>query len=54
MIAILTALAGAILGGLQARRRKGTIADILQFAAVYAIVGGLLGLFAAIILVRMG
>ena len=53
MIALLTALAGAVLGALQAKRRKGTTADILQYAAVYAIIGGLAGMFAAIVLVRL-
>lgn len=53
MIPIVAALAGAILGALNARRRKGKTADILQYAAVYAIIFGIAGLFASILVVRM-
>ncbi len=47
------ALIGAILGALTARRRKGSGADIAQYAAGYGIAFALLGLVAMLILVRM-
>ncbi|SHE57902.1 hypothetical protein SAMN05444279_104152 [Ruegeria intermedia] len=47
------AIAGAILGALTARRRKGSGADIAQYAAGYGIAFALLGLVASLILVRM-
>lgn len=47
-------LFGALLGALQARRRGGNGFDIAQYALVYAIIFALLGLFATIILHRMG
>lgn len=53
MIAILSALVGAVLGALSARRRKGTTADLLQYAAVYGILFGLVALFASIFLLRL-
>ncbi|GAB1362855.1 hypothetical protein MASR1M32_20910 [Rhodobacter sp.] len=43
---------GAIWGGLTARRRGGRPADIAQYAAVYAIALGILGLFLTIIVER--
>ncbi|WGH77978.1 hypothetical protein [Jannaschia ovalis] len=53
MLPILTALAGAVLGALAARRRKGSGFDIAQWAAVWAIIGGLLGLVVLILLARL-
>ncbi len=53
MLPILTAIAGAILGALTARRRGGKGFDIAQYAAVWAIIGGLLGLVALIVLARL-
>lgn len=44
---------GAIGGGLRARARGGKAADIAQYAAVYAILFGLLGLFLTLYLDRM-
>ena len=44
---------GAIGGGLTARRRGGKPADIAQYAAVYAIIFGLIGLFVTLFLDRM-
>lgn len=44
---------GAIGGGLSARRRGGRPADIAQYAAVYGIIFGLVGLFITLILDRM-
>ncbi|WGW02602.1 apolipoprotein acyltransferase [Tropicibacter oceani] len=48
MIVIFGALLGAILGGINAARRKGNIADIAQYAAVYAIIFALVGLILTI------
>ena len=50
MIVFICALAGAIIGGLTARRRKGQTADILQYAAGYAIAFGILGMFGVLLL----
>ena len=44
---------GALWGGFSAKRRGGRPADIAQYAAVYAILLGLLGLFATIALERL-
>lgn len=44
---------GAIGGGLRARLRGGKVADIVQYAAVYAIIFGLIGLFLTLFLDRM-
>ncbi|UXX83436.1 hypothetical protein [Roseovarius pelagicus] len=52
MIILIAALIGAALGAYQARRRKGRTADILQYAAVYALIFALAGLFATILLDR--
>ncbi|WP_308916983.1 apolipoprotein acyltransferase [Jannaschia sp. LMIT008] len=52
MLPILTAIVGAVLGGLVARRRKGNGFDIAQWAAVWGIIGGLLGVVAIIVLTR--
>lgn len=38
-------LAGAILGALRARMKGGKLADLLQWAAVFAMIGGVIGLF---------
>ena len=46
-------LLGAIGGGLRAKARGGKLADILQYAAVHAILFGLLGLFITLYLDRM-
>ena len=44
---------GAILGALGARRRGGVRADLLQWGAVGAILGGLAGLFLLILVSRL-
>ena len=54
MIPIVTGILGAGLGAMQARKRKGTTPDLLQWAAVWGIIGALLGLFVAIALARLG
>lgn len=53
MIVIIGAVIGAIIGGTLARRRKGGTADILQYAAVYALIFALIGLFATIMITRV-
>jgi hypothetical protein len=44
---------GALYGALAARRRGGKTPDLLQWAAVWAIIMGLAGLFLAILLQRL-
>ena len=53
MLPILTAILGAALGALHVRRRRGNGFDMAQYAAVWAIIGGVLGLLAAILLARL-
>jgi uncharacterized membrane protein YjfL (UPF0719 family) len=45
-------LLGAAYGAIQAARRGGRVADILQWGAVAAIVGGLVGLFILVFIER--
>jgi hypothetical protein len=45
---------GAVFGAWRARQRQGNRLDMAQWGAVYAIVFGLLGLFATIALGRLG
>ena len=52
MIIIIGALLGAVTGALIAKRRKGTTADILQYAIVYCLVFSLAALFISIIVYR--
>lgn len=44
---------GVLAGVFAAKRRKGNLPDILQYAAVYAMAFGLLGLFVTIFVHRM-
>ena len=44
---------GACLGAFVAWRRKGKLADILQYAAVYAILLALVGLVLALVIFRI-
>ncbi|WP_192966961.1 hypothetical protein [Phycobacter azelaicus] len=53
MIVIAGLVLGALLGALKARKRNGNMADILQYAAVYAIAFGIVGLLATLIIHRM-
>lgn len=43
MVIIAGLVAGVLWGGYQARRHGGTGGDIAQYAAVWGIIGGLLG-----------
>ena len=45
-------LIGAILGALGARRRGGKRLDLLQWAAVGAVMGGIVGLFVLVFIER--
>ena len=54
MIYIPAALIGGVIGGFTAKRRGGKGLDIAQYAAVYGIAFGLLGLILTIILDRNG
>ncbi|MEM6659063.1 MAG: hypothetical protein AAF496_03320 [Pseudomonadota bacterium] len=47
------ALLGIVLGVSTARRRKGSTADIAQYAAGYGIAFALIGLIASLVVVRM-
>lgn len=53
MIVIAGLIGGAAWGALHARKRGGNRKDMAQYAAVYGIIFGLLGLFATIALERM-
>lgn len=53
MIVLAGLVIGAIIGGLTARRRGGKRLDILQYAAIYAILFMLLGMFASILIDRI-
>lgn len=53
MIVIGGFVLGALWGGFSAKRRGGKLADIAQYAAVYAIALGLLGVFLTIIIERL-
>lgn len=53
MFVIAGLVLGAMAGAWQARKRGGRAADIAQYAAVYAILFGLVGLFLTLLLDRM-
>jgi len=50
MIVIFSLIAGAVIGALVARRRKGNRLDMLQYGAAYAIIFGILGMFLTLII----
>jgi cytochrome c biogenesis protein CcdA len=52
MIVLAFAVVGAILGAITARRRKGVVLDMAQYAAGYGIAFALLGLFASFAIAR--
>lgn len=43
---------GAVLGAFQAKSRGGSLADMAQWAAVFAMILGVIGLFIAVIMTR--
>lgn len=53
MIVIAGLLGGAIFGALLAKRRKGRSFDIAQYAVVYGIAFGLLGMIATVAIERI-
>ncbi len=53
MLVIIGTLLGTTIGALKAKRRKGRLADILQYAFVYGVIFTILGLFMTLILHRM-
>ncbi|MEL6586186.1 MAG: hypothetical protein AAFY65_16730 [Pseudomonadota bacterium] len=53
MLPFITAALGAALGAMTARRRQGNGFDMAQYAAVFGIIGGLLGLVGVILLSRV-
>lgn len=52
MITYLFMVIGAIGGALRAKKRGGNRLDMAQYAAIYGMIFGLIGLFVAIILAR--
>jgi uncharacterized protein YqgC (DUF456 family) len=48
MIVIFCLAIGAIFGGLRARKSGGSRLDMLQYAAVFCIIGAIVGLFVTI------
>ncbi len=52
MIIIFAALAGAVIGGITARRRKGNGLDIAQYAAGYALAFVVVGMIVTVIIDR--
>lgn len=52
MIILAFALIGAVIGGFAARKRGGKKLDIAQYAGVYALVFGIVGLFVTVYLSR--
>ena len=52
MIVLLGAILGTVIGATIAWRRKGRLADILQYAFVYFLIFSLAGLFVTLIIHR--
>ena len=53
MIVIVAALIGIVLGAVKAKRRKGTAADMVQYAAGYGIAFTLVAVMVTIAIDRM-
>lgn len=51
---LLGTVVGAVIGGFRARARGGNGFDIAQYAAVHALIGGVLMVFVTIWLLRQG
>ena len=54
MIVIIACLAGAALGAWHARRNDGDRKDVIQYALIYALISGVVGMFVTIYLLRAG
>lgn len=52
LLALIGLVIGGMLGAFVARRRKGSKTDMLQYAAVFAILFALAGLFITIFIIR--
>lgn len=52
MIIAAFAIVGALIGGMNAKRRGGTRLDIAQYAGAYALAFGIVGMFITVFLVR--
>ncbi|MGB3687741.1 MAG: apolipoprotein acyltransferase [Jannaschia helgolandensis] len=53
MLPLITAAIGALLGGFTAYRRNGNGFDIAQWAAVWALMGAIVGVLGIIVLTRL-
>lgn len=53
MIVIGGLVIGALLGTILARKRNGSLGDILQYAAVYGIIFGMIGMLVTIAVHRL-
>lgn len=51
-LGIIGAVLGALFGVVRSRRSKGNTLDMLQYAAVHALIFGVLGVIVAVALVR--
>jgi len=54
MLALVTAILGALYGWYRAAKRGGNLADKLQYAAGFGIASGLVGFFIGLFLVQAG
>ncbi len=52
MIVVAFAIVGALIGGINAKRRGGAWLDIAQYAGSYALAFGIVGLFVTVFLMR--
>lgn len=53
MIVIAGLIVGAVIGAAHAKRKGGNRLDVLQYAAVFAIIGAITGMFLTIAIDRM-
>ena len=53
MIVIIAALAGALIGGFNAKRRGGNGKDIAHYAVVYAMIFAIIGMVVAVTIDRV-
>jgi len=53
MDVLIVALAGALIGGFNAKRRGGNRKDIAQYAAVFAILFAVVGMILSVVLTRI-
>ena len=53
MLVLIGLIVGAIIGAMTAKRRGGNRLDLLQYAGVFALIGGVIGLFVTVGVERM-